>query len=812
MLVKILGPLFILLFIVGCESTPEAVSSAQSTDTPDFDNAPVTYDIFPANIAEDAQSGWIFLSYTDADNDEATSCQIAERQYVNVTSPCVCLYGLCRLRVTGFSNYTGPASFRYSITANNVTSQMSLATFNITSVVEAPVANDVAFLLYENTTYTSDGTISKPHLKGTDPDGDPLTCIKVSDPLYGVVTVNANCSFSYTPNANYVGPDSFTYKVNDGTYDSSVALVNITSLRVNTAPVANATVASVYQGATVSFSLSASDADGDALTYSLLSTPSGLSIVGSTVTYVSNPSFNGTISFDFRVNDGELNSNTATATITVLPPAIFLSATGNDATAVINDPTKPFLTAQAAVDAAIAFAPSAIKPLTIDVGAGNFGNIVLPPGFLFGRYITWRGVSAATSIIGDITANGISGAAGAAVGVPANGDWDGDPGSNGRPLEIISDLNVTFGNISANGGDGGLHAPDTVTFAAKPGVAGAGAAILNLKGHFGTISAVGGSGHGGAPGGTVVLRAGSTSGSIDTSGGLDLCTVALSCATSLASGHGGNITVEVGAVVNGNIVSNGGSNNGLDGVSIRIAGNGGTLTINGNVNGNISSHGGNSYDSTVGEGGTVTVGNLSNVSGSISVLSGNSTNIGDSNRAGIVSAFGNVQDVYANSHPLIGGNAGEVHVYSTARDIYVHTSFVNCGASAGDAYIYLSGVARNVYAQGGNDACTTPSAGFVNVFGRVTDLINVDGGVNTNSSENAGKAGRVRVNQLATVNLISADGGDALATTCKPGGAGGTIEITTGATYNIGDISVAGGTGDTGCSMVNGTIGTITIN
>ena len=50
-------------------------------------------------------------------------------------------------------------------------------------------------------------------------------------------------SFTYTPAANYNGPDSFTYRANDGTVDSNLATVTITVSSVNDAPVARAPTA-----------------------------------------------------------------------------------------------------------------------------------------------------------------------------------------------------------------------------------------------------------------------------------------------------------------------------------------------------------------------------------------------------------------------------------------------------------------------------------------------------------------------------------------------------------------------------------------
>ena len=52
-----------------------------------------------------------------------------------------------------------------------------------------------------------------------------MTAIKVTDPAHGTLTLNGDGSFVYTPAADYSGPDSFTYKANDGTAESNVATV-----------------------------------------------------------------------------------------------------------------------------------------------------------------------------------------------------------------------------------------------------------------------------------------------------------------------------------------------------------------------------------------------------------------------------------------------------------------------------------------------------------------------------------------------------------------------------------------------------------
>jgi VCBS repeat-containing protein len=61
----------------------------------------------------------------------------------------------------------------------------------------------------------------------TDPDGDPITAVKASDPLHGSVALKADGSFDYTPNAGYVGSDSFIYRDTDGALASAPVTVTL---------------------------------------------------------------------------------------------------------------------------------------------------------------------------------------------------------------------------------------------------------------------------------------------------------------------------------------------------------------------------------------------------------------------------------------------------------------------------------------------------------------------------------------------------------------------------------------------------------
>jgi Bacterial Ig domain/F5/8 type C domain/Calcineurin-like phosphoesterase len=92
--------------------------------------------------------------------------------------------------------------------------------FSITKANSPPVANNQAVTTNKNT--------AKPiTLTATDPNNDPLTYTIVTQPAHGTITGGTGASRTYTPNTNYVGPDSFTFKANDGKVDSNTATVSI---------------------------------------------------------------------------------------------------------------------------------------------------------------------------------------------------------------------------------------------------------------------------------------------------------------------------------------------------------------------------------------------------------------------------------------------------------------------------------------------------------------------------------------------------------------------------------------------------------
>src|SRR5262249_24363675 len=148
-----------------------------------------------------------------------------------------------------------------------------------------------------------------------------LTYTIVAQPAHGTLSGTAP-NVSYTPAVNYNGADSFTFKANDGTVDSNVATVTITVTPVNSAPERADRAGSRAEDTAKPIVLAATDVDtATGLTYAIVAPPAHGTLTGMApnVTYTPAPNYNGPDGFTFKANDGTVDSNVATVSITVAP-------------------------------------------------------------------------------------------------------------------------------------------------------------------------------------------------------------------------------------------------------------------------------------------------------------------------------------------------------------------------------------------------------------------------------------------------------------------------------------------------------------
>ena len=147
-------------------------------------------------------------------------------------------------------------------------------TTTLTDVNEAPVARDDAATTREDEAVVV--VVVRVVDTDSDPENDDLTVIRVTDPPNGVAEVDAGGkTITYTPRQDYHGADGFAYTVSDGDLDDE-AQVSVTVRPLNDAPTfrspptARSVPENAQPGANVGVPVTATDVDGDLLTYRLV--------------------------------------------------------------------------------------------------------------------------------------------------------------------------------------------------------------------------------------------------------------------------------------------------------------------------------------------------------------------------------------------------------------------------------------------------------------------------------------------------------------------------------------------------------------
>ncbi|MDA9623084.1 Ig-like domain-containing protein, partial [Flavobacteriaceae bacterium] len=120
---------------------------------------------------------------------------------------------------TPAADFNGTETITYTVSDGERTDATGTLTVTVTPVNDSPVA------AAQSVTTVEDISVEIT-LSGSDIDGDTLTYEVVTGPLNGTVTLTG-IKATYLPNSGYFGSDSFTYKTNDGTIDSSIETISI---------------------------------------------------------------------------------------------------------------------------------------------------------------------------------------------------------------------------------------------------------------------------------------------------------------------------------------------------------------------------------------------------------------------------------------------------------------------------------------------------------------------------------------------------------------------------------------------------------
>ena len=217
-------------------------------------------------------------------------------------------------------DFNGTDTFTYKANDGVEDSNEATVTVTINPVDDPPTTENMSVETDEDVALE----ISFP---ATDVDGESLS-YSIEDWVSNGTLELTNNIVNYTPDLNWSGNVSFTYKANDGISDSNISTVTINVNAVNDPPVSEDIPVETEEDGATAIGLNAQDVEGplnDQFFYSIVSQPSNgtatvpAAVPNNTCEYRPNKDFYGTDTFTFRASDGTDNGNIATVTVTVTP-------------------------------------------------------------------------------------------------------------------------------------------------------------------------------------------------------------------------------------------------------------------------------------------------------------------------------------------------------------------------------------------------------------------------------------------------------------------------------------------------------------
>ncbi len=215
-------------------------------------------------------------------------------------------------------DFNGSDLFSYVASDGVLTSDPAAVVIQISPVNDAPVALADMASFDEDTVFE----LPAPGILGndTDVDKDTLMAVLVSGPSHGTLDLGGDGSLTYAPDANYFGPDTFTYAASDGQLQSPAVAVTFDVLSVNDVPLTQTDSAVTGLQAEVIIPVLDNDTDIDGTIVAstvLIVTPAanGTAVANAdgTVYYTPNPGFTCQDTFSYTVQDNEAGVSASTA-------------------------------------------------------------------------------------------------------------------------------------------------------------------------------------------------------------------------------------------------------------------------------------------------------------------------------------------------------------------------------------------------------------------------------------------------------------------------------------------------------------------
>jgi len=309
----------------------QASIAISATDSAPLDNGssvsvavqnvlPVASDDVPPAVLEDSSDNALDVLTNDTDdNGDALTVYSLTPPDQGGTA----LSGGTHITYTPAADFVGTETFSYTISDGNGGFDTAVVTVTVDNVNDAPLAADDLFTVIE----VSSGNVLNVLLNDSfAPDsGETLTIFAIGAPDQGGTALNASTHITYTPAADFVGVETFTYTISDGNGGFDTTLVTV-AVEAGPPPNAPPTLSGISNQATlvntpitVSFTISDAETSLDSLTLSKASSNAALlpeanivfggsgAIRAAQLTPAAG--MTGTATITLTVNDGELSAS-----------------------------------------------------------------------------------------------------------------------------------------------------------------------------------------------------------------------------------------------------------------------------------------------------------------------------------------------------------------------------------------------------------------------------------------------------------------------------------------------------------------------
>ncbi len=194
------------------------------------------------------------------------------------------------LTFTPIANFWGTVDLTYEACDAQGACSPGILSIYIAQIADAPIATGLSISTPED--ISVGGNVSS---NTTDVDSDILFFGTLTNPVFGIVDMSTDGSFTYSPASDYFGADQFIYFAADdfGMYDTAIIYIQISP--INDAPIAISDTIQIQEDEGINFNISQNDldAENDPLLYSLISEPTlGTASVSSSGDLIYNPAAN----------------------------------------------------------------------------------------------------------------------------------------------------------------------------------------------------------------------------------------------------------------------------------------------------------------------------------------------------------------------------------------------------------------------------------------------------------------------------------------------------------------------------------------